>query len=252
MPLCSAGLQLTTIRQGIKHLTIGERDAYGWIFDLVSSDAGRRRAALERHRVTLEASHEAQHWINRVWAKAGTPVPREAHLAAEMDQARAAKRDADALTFFAPINIWSVDWLIDATKHARYAPYAVLFLEWETMYPLEWREAGTWSWSPWGTKEFILARFIRGGVPANSQQSITDLVAAALAREYRCKDWMYAPLARAVDGACLRHRLSGLLDADDLLTRRRAAFVLQILEQPGLTVRRRTWQRWLAAQNASR
>jgi hypothetical protein len=60
-----------------------------------------------------------------------------------LDQARAAKRDADALTFFAPIHAWSADWSIDATRHVQYAPYAVLFLEWEARYPLEWREAGT-------------------------------------------------------------------------------------------------------------
>jgi hypothetical protein len=169
-----------------------------------------------------------------------------------MDQARAAKRDADALTFFAPIDAWSADWSIDATRHAQYAPYAVLFLEWETRYPLEWREAGTWSRSPWGTKDAVLARFIRGGVPANSQQSIVDRLVAAVAREYRCKDWMYAPVARAVDGPDLRHRLSRLLDADDPLVRLRAEFVLNILDQPGLRVRRHTWQRWLAVDEGRR
>lgn len=223
-----------------------------WVFDLVSPEAVRRRAALERHRVTVEASHEAQSWINRVWAESGTPAPHEPHLAAEMDQARAAKRDADALTFFAPIYAWCAGWSIDATRHALYVPYAALFLKWEAEYPLEWREAGTWSWSPWGTKEVILARFVRAGVPLNSQQSIADLVFTAVAREYRCKDWMYAPVARAVDGPGLRYRLRGLLDAEDPLVRLRAHFVLRVLDHPELHVRRFTWQRWLSIDDRPR
>jgi hypothetical protein len=227
----------------------GSTTAPEWVFDLVSPEADRRRAALDRHRTTLEDSHEAQRWINRVWEQAGTPAPQEAYLAAQMDQARAAKRDADALTFFAPISAWSADWSIDVSRHAQYAPYAVLFLEWEARYPLEWRGASTWSWSPWGTKEGILARFIRGGVPVNSRQFIADLVIAAITREYRCKDWMYAPLARAVDGPDLRHGLCRLLDGDDPLVRLRAAFVLHILDHPELRVRRHTWQRWLAVDD---
>jgi hypothetical protein len=105
---------------------------------------------LFKHRITgravrrdrwLSARHGANS-LNRVWAAAGTPVPQEVHLAAEMDQARAAKREADARTFFAPMYAW---WAgsIDPDTHARYAPYAVLFLEWEDRYPQEWREAGT-------------------------------------------------------------------------------------------------------------
>jgi len=220
--------------------------AVGWAFDLVSPEAARRRAALDRHRATMEASNEAQQWINRVWAEAGTPVPQGARLGAELDQALAAKRDADALTFFAPLGEWWADWPIDAVKHARYAAYAVLFLEWEAKYPLEWREAGSWSVSPWGTKESVLARFIRGGVPDEVKQPVADLVVVAVAREYRCKDWMYAAVAHRVDGSELRSGLARLLGAGDPLVRLRAEFVLDLLDQRRPRVRRTTWKRWLA------
>jgi hypothetical protein len=100
-------------------------DAYAWVFDVVSSDPACRRAALDRYRVTLEAAHEAQHWINRVWALAGSPAPEQPHLAAEMDQARAAKRDADAQTFFAPLSHWWCGWNIDPLGHEEFAPHAV-------------------------------------------------------------------------------------------------------------------------------
>jgi hypothetical protein len=45
-----------------------------WVFDLVSPEADRRRAALERHRATLEDSHEAQSWIRHA-PQSVTPTP---------------------------------------------------------------------------------------------------------------------------------------------------------------------------------
>jgi hypothetical protein len=88
----------------------------------------------------------------------------------------------------------------DQARHARYASYAVLFLDWETRFPDEWREAGKSSWSPWTAKEGILWRFTRYGVPVDVRPAMTDLVVAGVSRPYRCKDWMYASMARGVDG----------------------------------------------------
>jgi hypothetical protein len=100
-------------------------------------------------------------------------------------------------------------------------------------------------------KEGLVGRFIRGGVPENSQQSVENLVVAAVSREYRCKDWMYAPLARSVDGPSLRHRLAGSAVSQGPLTRLRSKFVLHVLNDPGLHVKRATWQRWLATDRES-
>lgn len=61
-----------------------------WVFDLIARDDLVRHRALVRHQALLTAASEANHWSNRVWAQAGTPMPVELHLAAEMDQARAA------------------------------------------------------------------------------------------------------------------------------------------------------------------
>jgi hypothetical protein len=193
-------------------------------------------AALERHRHACEAYLAANDWINRVWAAAGGPAPEQPHLAAEMDQARAAQRDAHDATFHGPISTWW-DFRTDASTYARLSPYAVLFLEWE---------AGTWLSSPWTAKELTLKKFARRGVPEVARQPITDLVVAALTREYRCKDWLYAPLARAVDGPALRDRLVDLRGAPDPLVRLRAEFVGYVLDRPNLNVTDRTWRRWLA------
>ncbi|HWH01490.1 MAG TPA: hypothetical protein VNV66_19755 [Pilimelia sp.] len=81
------------------------------------------------------------------------------------------------------------------------------------------------------------------------QHSIADLVVAAVARDYRAKDWMYAPLARAVDRPDLRRRLCGMLDAGHPLVRLRVQFVLHVLDHPEIRVRRHTWQRWLATDD---
>ncbi|HCT78030.1 MAG TPA: hypothetical protein DGG94_04075 [Micromonosporaceae bacterium] len=181
-----------------------------------------------------------------MWAQAGSLAPEQPNLAAEMDQAFAAKREADALTFFAPIRRWWNDGSNDPAWHEEFAPYAVLFLDWEAHFPDEWREAGSWGHSPWGAKEGVLRRLIRKGVPVNVKSSVEDLVVAAVTREYRCKDWMYAALVRLVDEPSLRDRLGSLLASEESLTKLRTEFVLHVLDSPGVRVKRATWQRWLA------
>lgn len=81
-------------------------DDHGWVFDLVNADDGRRGLALARHRQLLEESAAALRWANRVWAKAGTPAPQEPHLAAEMDQARAAFRTAQGIAAVLAMVTW--------------------------------------------------------------------------------------------------------------------------------------------------
>jgi hypothetical protein len=70
-------------------------------------------------------------------------------------------------------------------------------------------------WSPWGTKESLLRRLDRNGVPEPVRPQIADLVVSAIQRPYRCKDWMYARLVRHITGPPFLDRIKALCDVDD-------------------------------------
>ena len=128
-----------------------------------------------------------------------------------------------------------------------YAPYLVLYLRWEADYPQEWGAPDSRMWSPWGTKEVLLRRLDRGGVPEQVQPQICDLIVSAIERPYRCKDWMYARLVRHVVNTPFVSRIEALLDADDPLVRLRAQFILHVVRHPRHVVKRVSWQRWLSS-----
>jgi len=205
---------------------------HAWVFDLVAMDDIVRHRVLARHQTLLAEASEALRWSNRVWAQAGTSAPAEPRLAAEMDQARASFRFHWEQTIFGPVDAFLNPWRFDSPAPLpntlaglRYGQYVVLYLRWETDYPQEWAAAGSWMWSPWGTKEALLRRLDRDGVPESVHSPIAEQVISALERPYRCKDWMYARLVRQVADTSSLERIEALRDADDPLVRLRAQFV---------------------------
>lgn len=223
---------------------------HDWVLDLLSPVPHRREAALSRHRDLLRTASTALGRMNAIWAEAGTPVPHERHLAAAMDRARAAFDAARNSTIFGPIDQFlEGTHLKDHRQSDRLAHFAVLFLQWERQHPQEWAEAGTWTWSHWGTKEHLLHRFAETGVPADVRSDMIGLVGCAVAGPYRCKDWLYAPLARSLDGPELRARIGCLLNHADRLPRARAQFLIYLLGQPTIAIRRHTWHRWVAERH---
>lgn len=227
-------------------------DPHSWVFDLISPDPTRRRAALSRHRDLLDRERAARQRLNALWAESGGPVPQQPHLAAAWDQAAAEAREARGATLFGPVERFlDTPGGSELPADDRYARFAALFLRWERRYPAEWAEAGSWTWSHWSHKERVLRQFaagVVGVVGAVVHADLQELVLAAVAGPYRCKDWWYAPVARWVDDPHLRWMLAEQAASDDALPRLRAHFLLQVLDQPWLPVRRHTWQRWLAAR----
>jgi hypothetical protein len=218
-----------------------------WLFDLVCEDEHRRVAALTRHRQSLEAAGAALDRLNAVWARAGSWMPEQAYLSAEMDQARAAVDWHFDQTLCGPVAAFAGLQPSGSVAHVLYAPFAVLFLRWEALYPVEWRAPDSWWHSPWTTKAAVLTRFDAEGVPDEVLTDLTELVTAAVRRPYRCKDWLYAGLVRHFPGAVLRRALAPMVDAVDPLTRLRVQFLTDLSDDPGQRVTRRTWRRWLAA-----
>jgi hypothetical protein len=220
---------------------------HSWVFDLIAPDDVVRHRALTRHQALLTAASEALRWSNTVWAQAGTPAPTEPHLAAEMDQARADFRWHRQQMIFGPIEAYCDSDHTDSVARLLYAPYLVLYLQWEADYPQEWRAPGSWMWSPWGTKEVLLRWLDRGGVPEQVRPQIGDLIVAALERPYRCKDWMYARMVRHVLDMPFVSKIEALLDVEDPLVRLRAQFILYVARNPQRRIKRVSWHRWLTS-----
>jgi hypothetical protein len=164
-----------------------------------------------------------------------------------MDQARAAFRWHREQTLFGAIDAFFDPVHTASETRLLYAPYLVLYLRWEADYPQEWGAPDSWMWSPWGTKEGLLRRLDRGGVPEQIRPQVGDLIVSALQRPYRCKDWMYAQLVRHVLDTPIVSRIEALKDAEDPLVRLRAQFLLHVARRPQRSVKRASWQRWLSS-----
>lgn len=220
---------------------------YSWLFDLVASDPGTRHQALARHQAALAAASDALDEWNGLWSAHYRSRSSQARLQAAMDEAHARLRRHQGQTIDAPLGAFRDSPDDDLDRRARWAPYAVLYLQWETDHPDEWGARESSMWSRWGTKEVLLHRFRRAGVPEGVEPQLAALTLAALRRPYRCKDWMYAGLVRHFSDPLFFHEVATLTYADDPLVRLRAQFVLQVAEHPERNVTRVSWRRWLDA-----
>ncbi|GAA3926714.1 hypothetical protein [Actinoplanes auranticolor] len=199
-------------------------DDQPWVFDLVSPDQARRAAALARHDALLAEAMRSRQRANDIWARQGW------NRAAQNTVRRRLDLTLDGL-------ISAFCRAEDPAVRAHYAPYAVLYLRWEERFLPELRKS--WICSPWTTKEVVLRDFTRGGVPAEQEPDLAELIMAALRRPYRCKDWLYAGLLRHV--APPPERIAELDEE-------RAGFVRHVLDHPELTITRFTYPRWLAGR----
>ncbi len=200
-------------------------DDQPWVFDLVSPDDARRAAALLRHRELLAEATQSRQRADEIRTRRGGSRAAENTLRRRLDLTLdglvTAFREAE-----------------DPAVRAHYAPYAVLYLRWEERFLPDLRTS--WLCSPWTTKGAVLRDFTRGGVPAEQEAELTELLVAALRRPYRCKDWMYAGLLRHVAP------LERIAELDD----DRAGFARYVLAHPELTITRFSYPRWVAAQPA--
>jgi hypothetical protein len=223
-----------------------------YVFDLTNSHARRRRRALERHAQHVEDVLDALTRQNEIWRQAGgNRAPTNPGLAAAMDQVGAEGRDASAHTLPGIVYMFlQTRWnAASRADYERLAPYAVLYLQWETLFPEEWREANLYS--PWKTKKQVLRGFAKAGAPQACQGQLIELLAAAIRREHRCEDGGYPALARRVDGPELRSMLADAAGSTDPLVRLRAEYVLWVAENPRAPVTVAGWRRWLADDDGS-
>lgn len=219
-----------------------------WLFDFIDPDPARRRAARLRYDRYIAEWSEALRRSNALWWSNGqsSDFSSAPALGAAYKRYEAAQEAALDNTFSRVVGTFvGASWHADQkATFELLAPYAVLFLQWESAYPIEWREAAPWS--PWGTKEQILRSFIRAGVPRAQRAHLVELVTQAVARDQRCEDRWYAALARRLDGPELRAALNECQTSTDGVVRLRAGYVLAVLNDPEMPVTLASWRRWLA------
>lgn len=191
---------------------------------LVSPDDAVRRRALARHSELVEKWHASMRLMNQHWQQAGY----SSHFPWQARRADRKRVRYENQSIFGLLHV---------------PEFTALYLRWEVDFPHEWREDAHNLWSPWSHKERVLWRFGREGVPAEIRSQVTDLVFAVLRREYRCKDWLYARVARRVADAEFLSRLEELRSSQPL----RTEFIRHLLSDQRIPITRNTWSRWLAS-----
>jgi len=132
-----------------------------------------------------------------VWWRGGeTWAPADPAMAAEMERAEADHAAAFAATFRPPIWAYlSPGWSRQPDEEPSSEQFAIVYLEWETAHPAEWRQDAGFSGSPYGLKESILQAIDLHGVSEPNRAAVERLLLAAVRGPYRAKDWRYARVA---------------------------------------------------------
>ncbi|MFI1441359.1 hypothetical protein [Streptomyces fructofermentans] len=201
----------------------------GWAHGLIADDPQVRSAALDRLAGARKDVDDAVDRLNAVWRRR-LPVGR---AKANRGYDRAAMRSL-------PNGLWNRPAGGHVTAWPG-LPYALLFLEWEARYPLEWTRHA----KHWGTKQQLIRDLAVAGHAEPVREKLTDLTEIVVRRPHRCKDREYVRVARAVDGDDLRDRLGAAARSDDPWACRHAGYVLWLLDHPEVPNTRHVWRTWL-------
>lgn len=216
----------------------------GWAFGLIADNPAVRGAALARLAEAQRRVADALGRFNEMWLLTRPLGTDEQYREPAFLQARRKHQQAQRCSL--PDGVWGGPVNGDLAAWPG-LPYALLFLEWEAKYPLEWTQHA----KSWGTKQDLIRKVARAGHEESTQSKLTDLVEIVVHRAYRCKDREYVRVARAVDNADLRSRLHRAADSDSPWARCHAGYVLWLLDRPDLPNTRRTWQTWVAGDAAA-
>ncbi|MFB6837974.1 hypothetical protein [Streptomyces sp. NPDC056361] len=211
----------------------------GWAFGLIAADAEERTEALVRLAEAQRNVGDAARRFNEV-GRATSPLGGPAQW-----------RDPGFLDAYEAYREAGRHVLPDALWNRRHddvttwpgLPYALLFLEWEARFPVEWTRHA----KKWGTKELLLREVAVPGHSHPVRAKLTDLVETVVLRPYRCKDREYVRVARAVGGEDLRARLETAAGSGEPWARRHAGYVLWLLDRPDVPNSVHVWQTWLAS-----
>jgi len=214
-------------------------DRHAWTLDLIHPDPDRRSTALVRHHELLRQWREGLAWL----PTSGRMVRVTNQVSTEIAQVRKAAWATYGETVSGAVSEFLMPGAPE--NHVRFAPHAVLYLQWEARFPQEWRAAAPYT--PWGTKKDVLWHFADRGPTVATRAALEDLVMAAVCRPHRCEDRRFSALARRLDGPGLRARLREASGAEDPNVALRATFVCWVLDHPDAPVTVASWRNWVAA-----
>lgn len=200
---------------------LGDLGRYQWVHALVDDSPDVRARALARHNQLLDQTRHH----GRSGDLTGTLV----------DPVR-------RFTSLVPPYWSSAPSAPDPEEYARLAPFGLLFLRWEERFPEEWHSAD-WVFSLWAEKAMVLRAFRAGEPIPVTRSALEDLLIAAVRRTQRCEDRSYWSLARRLDTAELRGRLTEVATKSEK-ARLRAGFVLWLMDHPGEATGSASWLRW--------
>ncbi|MFF8763856.1 hypothetical protein ACF07Q_05010 [Nocardiopsis dassonvillei] len=207
----------------------------GWAYGLTADDPAERAAALLRLAEARENVRAAVTRFNE-WLRTPAPGGREGYRKAEYLKAYAPVQESQG--YLLPDALWNRPR--GDVRAWPGLPYALLYLEWEAKYPREWTRHA----KKWGTKERLVRDVAVAGHDEAVRARLSDLVETVVRRRYRCKDREYVRVARVLDGEDLRARLTAAAGSDHPWARRHAAYVLWLLDRPGVPNTRSVWRTW--------
>jgi hypothetical protein len=222
-------------------------ERHGWVFDLVSADEVRRRQARTRSRRSVEALLAPTARVTRcTGVRAGSGHRPTPALAAAMAGAQAAYTWAFSETFYAPITAYlQCAWEGPDDAKAQTEPFAVLFLQWEAAYPKEWAcEAARWDLDMGGRRRSSRRCTDTGRRTTPCGRSNGWCFRRSVARTGP-RTGVTRESPGNPDTARLREALGSIAADNEEAASLRARYVLSRLEQPGLSVNRRSYGNWL-------
>jgi hypothetical protein len=121
--------------------------------------------------------------------------------------------------------------------YAVIAPFAVLFLQYEHLFPEEWGKG-------WGAKRHTLSLIGRRGPTPETHTDLLNLLDATIRRPQRAEDGGYAKVARVLDPATVRRIVRDAHSDGDANTQQRAGYVGWVLDNRSAAVSLASWRRW--------
>ncbi|MFF9908957.1 hypothetical protein [Streptomyces sp. NPDC013457] len=212
----------------------------GWAFDLIADDPAARAAALAHLAKSRRNAWDALERSNELWQLTLPMGTEEQYRESAFKRAR--EEYYDVRRHCLPDALWEGTSGVGITSWPG-LPYALLFLEWEALYPQEWTEHA----KAWGTKQTLIRRLAVPGHNETVRERLTSLVEVVVRRAYRCKDREYVRVARAVDSEDLRRRLGEAVHSDNPWARLHAGYLLWLLDRPQVPNTRHVWRTWLAS-----
>ena len=215
------------------HLQLSD---FTWVFDFINPDADVRQAAIARQAELVAELVHIRDQGNDVYRRTGSFLPADPQLNAELQQLHSARAKVLNQMAWTPL----MNFLCYAeprVPYAEIAPFAVLFLQREHLFPEDWGRM-------WHTKRHVLRTIAQHGPTLSTHDDLLVLLEATIRRQQRAEDGGFVKVARTLDPSSVRRIVIDARDSEDATIRERAAFVEWAVANPHSAVSLASWRQW--------